>query len=113
MAWTKNDELLNVEYPNYIGGSLEDKFLKITSPTVADGAKYCCTITNAVGSASMDVTFGNFQFSVLNSYVYVSTGWCSFRTIKLLFCQSREYVILYILLGNINDDASPIFLTSA
>lgn len=26
---------------------------------------------------------------------------------------TREYVILYILLGNINDDASPICLTSA
>lgn len=86
--WTKNDEVLKFENTNYVGGSFEDNFLKITSPTVADGGKYCCTITNAVGSASMDVTLGNFQFSLLNLYVNVSIGWYSFRTIKMLFCQS-------------------------
>lgn len=63
MYWTKNGKQLNFENTNYAGGSLEDNILKITSPTEMDGGKYCCIITNAVGSASMDVTFGNFQFS--------------------------------------------------
>lgn len=60
IKWTKNEKLLDFENTKYTGGSLEDKFLKIKSPTEADGGKYCCTITNAVGSSSMDVTFGKF-----------------------------------------------------
>lgn len=63
IKWTRNGKLLDFENTNYAGGSLEDKILRIASPTVADRAKYCCTITNAVGSASMDITLGNFQFS--------------------------------------------------
>lgn len=60
IKWTKNEKLLDFENTKYTGGSLEDTFLKIKSPTEADGGKYCCTITNAVGSSSMDVTFGKF-----------------------------------------------------
>lgn len=61
IKWTKNGNKLNFENPKYAGGSLEDKSLRIASPTVADVAKYCCTITNAVESASMDVTLSNLQ----------------------------------------------------
>lgn len=60
IVWIKNDELLNVENINYVGGFLEDMFLKIILLIVVDGVKYCCIIINVVGLVLMDVIFGNF-----------------------------------------------------
>lgn len=58
VKWAKNGEQLNWENNRYLGGSLNDKYLTITSP-ISDGkGTYSCTVINAVGSVSNDVTFG-------------------------------------------------------
>lgn len=59
IKWTKNGEGLNFKTQKYVGGRLSDSFLRITSPNETDKGTYSCTLTNAVGCTSKDVTFGN------------------------------------------------------
>lgn len=59
--WCKNGEPLDRKSEKYIGGSLNENCLTITSPTDDDRGKYSCTITNAVGSVSKAVILGNFH----------------------------------------------------
>lgn len=60
--WCKNGEPLDRKSEKYIGGSLNENCFTITSPTHDDRGKYSCTITNAVGSVSKAVVFGNFHY---------------------------------------------------
>lgn len=62
IKWFKNKETLDKKSGKYTGGSLNDNCFTITSPTEEDKGKYSCTITNAVGSVSKEVIFGNFPF---------------------------------------------------
>lgn len=57
--WTKNYEAIDRIKNAYLGGQLYCKYFTIKSPTFNDKGTYSCTVTNAVGSASKDVTFGN------------------------------------------------------
>lgn len=57
--WTKNREALNRTPFKYLGGQLYSNYFTIKSPTLDDKGTYSCTVTNAVGSASKDVKFGN------------------------------------------------------
>lgn len=59
--WMKNGEGLNFKTQKYVGGGLSDSFLRITSPNETDKGTYSCTLTNAVGCTSKDVTFGNIN----------------------------------------------------
>lgn len=59
--WCKNGKLLESQNEKYIGGSLNENCLTITSPTDEDRGKYSCTITNALGSVSKVVIFGKFH----------------------------------------------------
>lgn len=61
IKWIKNGEGLDFETQKYVGGGLSDSYLRITSPNEADKGTYSCTLTNAVGFTSKDVTFGNVQ----------------------------------------------------
>lgn len=54
----KNGETLVLRKNKYVGGGLNDGFITIKSPTKADRGTYLCTVTNAVGSASKDITLG-------------------------------------------------------
>lgn len=56
IEWTKNGETLVFNNKKYAGGGLSDGFIIITSPTKADRGTYRCTVTNAVGSATKNVT---------------------------------------------------------
>lgn len=78
--WCKNGEPLDRKSEKYIGGSLNENSLTITSPTDEDRGEYSCTITNAVGSISKVVIFGNF-------IIY-------YRGDLLLFAQIRAIFIL-------------------
>lgn len=60
--WCKNGEPLDRKSEKYIGGSLNENYLTITSPTDEDRGKYLCTISNAVDSVSKAIIFGNFHF---------------------------------------------------
>lgn len=60
--WCKNGEPLDRKSEKYIGGSLNENYFTITSPTDEDRGKYLCTISNAVGSVSKAVIFGNFHY---------------------------------------------------
>lgn len=44
----------------YVGGFLEDGFLKIILFIEVDGVKYCCIVINVVGFILKDIMFGNF-----------------------------------------------------
>lgn len=57
IKWIKNGEGLDFETQKYVGGSLLDSFLRITSPNETDKGTYSCTLTNAVGCTSKVVTF--------------------------------------------------------
>lgn len=54
----KNEETLVFRNKKYVGGGLNDGYITITSPTKADRGTYSCTVTNAVGSVSKNVTLG-------------------------------------------------------
>lgn len=58
IQWTRDGVELNLKSDQYIFGSLEDIFLKITSPTEKDIGKYVCTVTDDIGSTQQDVTLG-------------------------------------------------------
>lgn len=58
VKWTKNGETLNLKNQKYFGGRLNDGNLTISSPNLEDKGNYLCTVTNAVGSISKDVTLG-------------------------------------------------------
>eukprot|EP00105_Crassostrea_gigas_P015056 XP_011431935.1 PREDICTED: uncharacterized protein LOC105331445 isoform X7 [Crassostrea gigas] len=57
IKWIKNGEGLNFKTQKYVGGGLSDSFLRITSPNGGDKGTYSCTLENAVGFTSRDVTF--------------------------------------------------------
>lgn len=58
IQWTRDGVELNLKSDQYIFGSSEDIFLKITSPTEKDIGKYVCTVTDDIGSTQQDVTLG-------------------------------------------------------
>lgn len=57
--WAKDCKALNMTNDKYLGGQLYRNYITIQSPTLNDKGTYSCTVTNGVGSASKDVTFGN------------------------------------------------------
>lgn len=62
ITWKKNEEGLDFKTQKYVGGRLLDSYLRITSPNETDKGTYSCTLTNAVGCTSKDVTFGMLRF---------------------------------------------------
>lgn len=64
IKWIKNGEELDFETQKYVGGGLSDSFLRIMSPNETDKGTYSCTLTNAVGFTSKDVTFGNINVEI-------------------------------------------------
>lgn len=56
IKWMKNEETLVLRNRKYVGGGLNDGFITIKSPTKADRGTYSCTVTNAVGSVSKNIT---------------------------------------------------------
>lgn len=64
IKWIKNREGLDFETQKYVGGGLSDSFLRITSPNEGDKGTYSCTLENAVGFTSKDVTFGNINVQI-------------------------------------------------
>lgn len=89
IKWTKNDKLLDFNDTKYVGGSLEDRYLRITSPNETDGAKYCCAITNAVGSASKDVTF-DIPKANISSETGSYYGMCVSISSQVISCPAPE-----------------------
>lgn len=59
IKWAKNGVPLDCEGDKYKGGGLNDKSFTITSPVEDDSGTYSCTMRNAVGPETNDVTFGN------------------------------------------------------
>lgn len=60
IKWSKDDQALKKN--NKLDEGIHDNQLTILSPTSDDKGKYKCTIVNAVGSVSKDVTLSNFFF---------------------------------------------------
>lgn len=60
IKWSKNDQALKKN--KKLNGRIHESQLTILSPTSDDKGKYKCTIVNAVGSVSKDVTLSNFFF---------------------------------------------------
>lgn len=89
IEWTRNGKLLDFENTKYVGGSLKDMFLKITSPTEADRAKYCCTVTNAVGSTSKDVTF-DLPAAEISTEPQSFYGSCVLISSKVVSCPAPD-----------------------
>lgn len=58
----KNGQNLDLRNEKYVGGVLNDGFITILSPTEEDRGTYSCTVTNAVGSVSKNVTLGILFF---------------------------------------------------
>lgn len=56
IKWMKNGQNLDLRNEKYVGGGLNDGFITILSPTEEDRGTYSCTVTNAVGSVSKNVT---------------------------------------------------------
>lgn len=61
----KNEETLVLRNRKYVGGGLNDGFITIKSPTKADRGTYSCTVTNAVGSVSKNITLGTCFLQVV------------------------------------------------
>lgn len=64
IKWIKNGKGLVLKTQKYVGGGLSDSYLRITSPNETDKGTYSCTLTNAVGFTSIDVTFGNINAQI-------------------------------------------------
>jgi hypothetical protein len=62
IAWTKDGVSLSMDHSKYVGGSIEDRCLTITSPTADDAGQYTCTVANAVDAVSKSLLLGNIQY---------------------------------------------------
>lgn len=62
IEWSKNGQQLDNNSKKYVGGSLHDSCLTITSPTDDDKGIYSCKVTNPVGSVSENISLGNIYF---------------------------------------------------
>lgn len=62
IEWSKNGQQLDNNRKKYVGGSLHDSCLTITSPTHDDKGNYSCKVTNPVGSASKSISLGSVYF---------------------------------------------------
>lgn len=59
IKWSKDGEDIDLKNKKYVGGNLEDKSIMINPMTSEDKGRYSCTLTNAVGSVSRELFFGN------------------------------------------------------
>lgn len=71
IAWSKNDQPLDIKYHKFIGGTSKDINLVIRSPSGDDKGKYSCTVTNAVGSVTKDIKLGRLHLVVMHNYLII------------------------------------------
>lgn len=69
IAWSKNGEILDERVISFAESIISESCYKITPPSNEDKGKYSCTITNAVGSVSEEITLGNVN--LLRYFIFV------------------------------------------
>lgn len=78
IEWKKNGQPLDRKTSKYIGGNVDDNYLRIASTTYEDRGEYSCTVTNAVGSVSKKIVLGNVYFhyflNIITFNIYYN--WC-------------------------------------
>lgn len=66
IEWRRNGTTLDLKKMKYDGGGLNDSSVTIMSPNIEDKGNNTCTVTNAVGSVTNNVMFGNDGFYFLH-----------------------------------------------